>query len=111
MAPGGVGPGDRWRRIEEAPRIRTFPYLRGWAVLYIPVDVFPERRLARMFMGEFLGLPPGEPIELRARRYVDEDHAERTYWAFALTPAAMRRWSRRAARARLARMRARHADD
>lgn len=54
-----------------------------------------------MFMGEFLGIPARQPVELRARRYVDDDNQDRTYWAFALRPSWMLQWRRRAARTRL----------
>jgi hypothetical protein len=99
----------RLNKYELAPRIRTFRCVRGWAVIFFPLDLYPERRLARMFMGEILGIPPDEPVELRARQHVDDDNPKLTYWAFALRPAWMRQWRRRAAKQRLRQWRSKRA--
>lgn len=94
-----------WFRIQTAPLVRRFPFLGGWAILLMPLDVFPYRGMAGMFVGEFFGFKPADITHLRARRYKhDDDDQERTYWVLALSPESVRRWNRRAARSRLKRM-------
>jgi hypothetical protein len=94
-----------WKRITESPLIRTFPFLGGWAVLFMPIDVFEFRGVARMFIGTVFGFKPDELIPLRARRHLPDQPAERTYWSIAIEPSAYRRWRQRAARRRLGAMR------
>jgi hypothetical protein len=98
---------EQLSKYELAPRIRTFPCVGGWAVIFFPLDLYPERRLARMFMGEYLGISPDELVDLRPRTHVDDDNPELTFWAFGLRPAAVRRWRRRAAIRRLREWRSR----
>jgi hypothetical protein len=90
-----------WKRITEAPLLRTFPFLGGWGVVFMPMDVFEYRGMARMFIGTFFGFKPDELIPLQARRHLPDQPPERTFWAIAVEPSAMRRWQRRAARSRL----------
>jgi hypothetical protein len=85
-----------WERRTTGSRIRTFPYLGGWAVIFMPLDVFPYRGFARMFIGTFAGFKPGELLPLQARHHIDPDRHDRVYWAIAVTPKAIRRWRKTA---------------
>lgn len=91
------------QRVRRAPRVRQLPYL-GWSVLLLPIDVFPSRIVARVFVGTMFGFKPDEVEDLQARRFTfdDEDEEpedrgqERTWWVLAVrTP---ERWRSGASR-------------
>lgn len=80
------------RRVKRAPRIRHFPFLGGWAVVLVPLDVIESRIVARVYIGTMYGFEPDELIDLRARRLaVGRRRNVRTWWVMAVTPEAAAR--------------------
>lgn len=81
----------------ESPRTRRFPFLGGWSVVLLPLDLFPSRTVARVFFGTMYGFKPEDLIDLRARRLtLEDDEQERVWWVIAVTPQALRRSESRA---------------
>jgi hypothetical protein len=91
---------DEWtgERLEEyaksvldAPRMREFPYLGGWAIVVAPLDRFESRTMLWAFLRAMYEFHNDELVELRARRFEDEDGTMRTWWVTAIRPAGVRR--------------------
>jgi hypothetical protein len=81
------------KRAKEDPRLRHFPFL-GWSVVLVPMDVFPSRIVARVFIGTFYGFEPDEVTDLRTRRITMKGENVRTWWVLAIPKAAMDRRAR-----------------
>jgi hypothetical protein len=78
----------------DSPRMRKFPFLGGWAVVLFPLDRFSNRGLAWAYLRAMYELHDDELVDLRARRYPDEDGVMRIWWVTAITPAGMERRGR-----------------